>query len=84
MTPSATAGKPSMRNIHCQPAQPLMPAMSFMIQPDKGPPTMPATAIPDMKSAMIRGPHSRGVPVGEVQDDAGEEARFEQAKQEAR
>jgi len=41
-------------NIHCQPFRPQTPAMSFMIQPEIGPPRTPATAMPLMKTAMMR------------------------------
>ena len=52
--PSNVAGKPSRMNIHCQPDKPATPAMSFMIQPEIGPPRTPAIAMPLMNIAMMR------------------------------
>ena len=81
--PSTDAGRPCTRNSHCQPCQPLTPSIHFMMAPDSG---------PAMTLAKVGGRHEdrdhlaaprRRVPVGEVQDDAGEEAGLEGAEQEA-
>ena len=47
------AGIASIRNIHCQPAQPWAPDHEFMIQPDSGPPKTPDIGMAVMNMAMI-------------------------------
>ncbi|SPV09756.1 Uncharacterised protein [Burkholderia cenocepacia] len=46
------AGRPSIRNIHCQPRNPKPPCVASMIQPDSGPPTITPSGIARNRNAM--------------------------------
>ena len=49
-----TDGMPSIRNIHCQPARPYLPAKAVIAQPDSGPPITPESATAVMKNVVVR------------------------------
>ena len=60
---------------HCQPFSPKSPLNSSSA-PDTGPPTMVASGIAAMNKRHDARPLPRRKPIGEVKDDAGEEARL--------
>ncbi|MNE31111.1 hypothetical protein D3C80_1246590 [compost metagenome] len=53
-TPTKMIGSASSRNIHCQPAQPLIPPMFCMISPETGPPRIGAVRVASSRIEVTR------------------------------
>ena len=81
--PPMIAGVPSSRNSHCQPEKPDTPAIGFMMKPLKGAPIEAGNGNADEKQRADLRAQLSGKPVGQIQHDAGIEAGFRDAEQEA-
>ena len=81
ITPSTTAGRPSTRNSHCQPARPITPFKPEQRFGQRARRRSSRSARPIMNSAPARARSLDGNPVGEVQHHAREESGFGDAEQ---